>query len=50
MFKLIGFLFTGCWHNWEIASVGRLTSGVAVGQRVTSKCTKCGKYKIQNLI
>ena len=51
MFKLIAFLFTGCWHKWEFLSLNRLSGdGGAVGQRVISKCSRCGKYRKQDLI
>lgn len=51
MFKLLAFLVTGCWHKWEPISRNRLTGdGGAVGQRVTSRCTKCSKFKKQDLI
>lgn len=51
MLKLLEFLFTGCWHNYEFVAVNKLHGpGGAVGQRVISKCHKCGKYRKQDLI
>lgn len=51
MIKIIQFLWSGCWHDWQFLSVNRLAGdGGAVGQRVTSKCTKCGKHRKQDLI
>lgn len=51
MWKLIHFAITGCWHKWEFIGVNRLKGDFdAVGQRVISKCTKCGTYRKQDLI
>lgn len=51
MLKLIAFLFTGCWHRWEHVETKRLTGdGGAIGQRVVSKCARCGLHKKQDLI
>lgn len=49
MFKLIGFLFSGCWHKWKIIRTelvnynGEFSSGQAY--RHTLQCEHCGNIK-----
>ena len=50
MTKLIEFLVSGCWHQWEEVDVNILTiKGQDAGLRITCKCSKCRKYRIQDL-
>ena len=46
MFKLIAFLFTGCWHDWKLLN----GDGGARGLRYMYQCTKCGRHKKQDVI
>lgn len=49
MFKLIGFLFSGCWHKWKIIDMkvvnydNEWSSGQA--PRYTLQCEHCGNIK-----
>lgn len=52
MFKLIGFLFSGCWHKWKIidTEIVRIDDGwdgwgTKLGPRHTLQCEHCGKIK-----
>ena len=55
MLKLIAFLFTGCWHNWDLKSTTNLIRHVSdgggrAGVRYMYQCTKCGRPKKQDII
>lgn len=49
MIKLIGFLFSGCWHKWKIINQetvnysSEFSKGTAV--RYTLQCEHCGAIK-----
>jgi hypothetical protein len=49
MIRLLRFLWSGCFHHWEIISVAELTyrgdfrSGTC--EKFTLRCTKCGAMK-----
>jgi hypothetical protein len=49
MFKLIGFLFSGCWHKWKIINTqvvsysNEFSSGTA--PCYTLQCERCGNIK-----
>ena len=49
MIKLIGFLFSGCWHKWKIINKVVInydhewSSGTA--PRYTLQCEHCGNIK-----
>jgi hypothetical protein len=46
MYKLISFLWAGCWHRWEPVSVRRLTDPYGgIGTRYIARCAKCGTMK-----
>lgn len=51
MFKLIAFLFTGCWHDWKLKSTHHLLGdGNSKGLRYMYTCTKCARHKKQDII
>ena len=49
MWRLITFLFTGCFHKWEQIDKGSLyqkeSDPMPVGNWYDCKCTKCGSIK-----
>jgi hypothetical protein len=50
MKRLIEFLLTGCWHNWEIIKEEELIWSNDLGEhgtgsRFTLQCKKCGNLK-----
>ena len=48
MLRLLQFLFTGCWHTWEILDRGNMVSragDLPFGKWWECRCTKCGKPK-----
>lgn len=49
MIKLIGFLFSGCWHKWKIikTEVVKYDNDFSVGTayRYTLQCEHCGNIK-----
>ena len=53
MIRLLSFLFTGCWHKWEIIETYNVMtrsvlSGANLGQcgtRYILQCGKCGNVK-----
>ena len=49
MIRLLAFLWSGCWHTWEIHREVTLlrtpTSTLPSGTRYELRCTKCGDMK-----
>lgn len=51
MFKLISFLISGCWHQWEKYTVLSLKGEFGGwGNRIIYECKKCGGFKKKDLI
>ena len=53
MIKLIGFLFSGCWHKWTIIEKGVLhyssdLGGSGTCNQYTLQCEHCGNIKVRN--
>lgn len=52
MKRLLEFLLTGCFHEWEIYKTnpvydsydGQLTE-YPIGEKITLRCKKCGEMK-----
>ena len=50
MIKLLQFLWSGCFHHWEVIAVAELkysyffSSGIC--DKYTLRCTKCGAMKV----
>ena len=51
MKKLIEFVFSGCWHQWEETDRSGVedSQGIIIGFAVVCKCNKCGIPKRFNL-
>lgn len=49
MIRLIRFLFSGCFHKWEIHAKGvykyNMVGNRGVGTYYTMRCSKCGEMK-----
>ena len=50
MKRLIEFLLTGCWHEWEIIREAKLNwsndfGEHGTGTRYVMRCNKCGNLK-----
>ena len=52
MKKLIQFLLSGCWHEWEIIKERDLVDerGAVIGVAYNLKCKKCGDMKRKTLV
>ena len=53
MKKLIAFLLSGCWHEWEVTHSGPLSWDNSFfrgeGTRFILQCKKCGEIKKKDL-
>lgn len=49
MFRLIGFLFSRCWHKWKVIGTNvvdyEYVSGSGTAPRYTLQCERCGNIK-----
>ena len=51
MIKLLQFLWSGCWHKWEIKAEHSLSDDSGNrGTRINCRCEKCGKWTKFDLI
>lgn len=51
MWKLLTWLFCGCWHKWNILYKYTLKDDMgSVGERYVLQCIKCGIVKKKDLI
>ena len=54
MIRLVSFLFSGCWHHWEIidkslVEVGDDSCVVQTYDRYILQCKHCGTIKMKNM-
>jgi hypothetical protein len=49
MFKLLGFLFSGCWHKWKIIDMAVVNYdndwSCGTAPRYILQCEHCGNIK-----
>lgn len=49
MIRLIAFLWTGCWHKWEILATGNVyergNTDMPYATRIHLQCQRCGDVK-----
>lgn len=50
MLKIISYLWSGCWHEWEDESSENFYFyGSYDGVKYTQKCKKCGARRTQHV-
>lgn len=50
MRRLIGFLWSGCWHQWETTTRVRVGDGGRyVADDFYQRCTRCGDLRKRRL-
>ena len=49
MLKIFEFIFSGCWHNWVFQKSVKVIDhrGKYTCDDHTSKCSRCGKVRVQ---
>lgn len=53
MIKLLEFLWSGCWHQWEYQGKIAMVDGKSpdpIGHKMVYKCKKCQKHKTERLV
>ena len=47
MIKLIAFLISGCWHEWQVYTYARFEDTYTRGTNYHLRCKKCGNMKFR---